>query len=96
MTKSFQHQGLRKLFKKGSHAGVQPHHAKRLHMQRGALDTAQSVEDMDVPGFGLDARKGTLANRWSVTVSGNWRLTFEFRDGNAYVLDYEDYHSWMH
>jgi len=25
-------------------------------------------------------------------VNGNWRLTFEFRDGNVYVLDYEDYH----
>ena len=26
------------------------------------------------------------------SVNGNWRVTFEFRDGNAYVLDYEDYH----
>ncbi len=41
---------------------------------------------------GLHALKGTMANRWSVTVSGNWRLTFEFREGNTYVLDYEDYH----
>ena len=92
MIKSFQHKGLRTLFEKGSHAGVQPHHAKRLRMQLAALDTAQSVEDMDIPGFGLHALKGTMANRWSVMVSGNWRLTFEFRDGNAYVLDYEDYH----
>ena len=80
------------LFEKGSHAGVQPHHAIRLRMQLAALDTSQSVEDMDIPGFGLHALKGTMANRWSVKVSGNWRLTFEFRDGNAYVLDYEDYH----
>ena len=29
---------------------------------------------------------------WSIWVNGNWRVTFEFRDGNAYVLDYEDYH----
>ena len=28
----------------------------------------------------------------SMADSGNWRLTFEFRDGNTYVLDYEDYH----
>lgn len=33
-----------------------------------------------------------MAGRWVITVSGNWRVTFEFRDGNAYVLDYEDYH----
>ena len=36
--------------------------------------------------------KGRAKNRWSIWVSGNWRLTFEFRDGNVYVLDYEDYH----
>ncbi|MCB2411686.1 type II toxin-antitoxin system RelE/ParE family toxin [Demequina sp. TTPB684] len=92
MIKSFQHKGLRMLFEKGSHAGVQPHHAKRLRLQLAALDTAQAVEDMDIPGFGLHPLKGAMANRWSVMVSGNWRLTFEFRDGNAYVLDYEDYH----
>ena len=90
--KSFQHKGLRMLFENGSHAGVQPHHAKRLRMQLAALDTAQAAEDMDIPGFGLHPLKGTMASRWAVTVSGNWRLTFEFRDGNAYVLDYEDYH----
>ncbi|RLA34426.1 MAG: hypothetical protein DRR15_09020 [Gammaproteobacteria bacterium] len=37
-------------------------------------------------------RKGRAKNRWSMEGSGNWRPTFEFKDGNAYVLDYEDYH----
>ena len=36
--------------------------------------------------------KGGMAGRWSISVNGNWRVTFEFREGNAYVLDYEDYH----
>ncbi|AFT72585.1 plasmid maintenance system killer [Alloalcanivorax dieselolei B5] len=36
--------------------------------------------------------KGKAKGRWSIRVSGNWRLTFEFKDGNAYVLNYEDYH----
>jgi proteic killer suppression protein len=57
-----------------------------------ALDTAQSVEDMNVPGFRLHPLKGAERGRWSVWVNGNWRLTFEFRDGHAYFLDYEDYH----
>jgi proteic killer suppression protein len=60
-------------------------------MQLAALDTAQTVADMDIPGFRLHRLKGTQADRWSITVNGNWRLTFEFREGNAYVLDYEDY-----
>lgn len=57
-----------------------------------ALDTSRSIEDMDIPGFKLHPLKGKLKNRWSISVSGNWRITFEFHDGNAFVLDYEDYH----
>lgn len=92
MIKSFRHKGLRKLFETGGTSGVQPNHAKRLRMQLAALDTAQAVEDMDIPGFRLHPLKGPMRGRWSITVNGNWRLTFEFQDGNAYVLDYEDYH----
>lgn len=73
-------------------AGIQPQHAPRLRMTLTALDTAQCIEDMDIPGFRLHALKGSGRGRWSIWVSGNWRLTFEFRDGDAYVLDYEDYH----
>ena len=61
-------------------------------MQLVALDTAHTIEDMDIPGFKLHALKGKLKGRWSIWVSGNWRITFEFRDGNAFILDYEDYH----
>lgn len=61
-------------------------------MLLAALDTAQTVEDMDIPGIRLHPLKGTSSGRWSVWVNGNWRLTFEFRDQHAYVLDYEDYH----
>lgn len=92
MIKSFRHKGLRKLFETGSTSGVQANHAKRLRMQLVALDTAQAVEDMDIAGFRLHPLKGQMRGRWSITVNGNWRLTFEFQDGNAYVLDYEDYH----
>jgi len=92
MIQSFRHKGLRKFFESGSAAGIQPHHANRLRMLLVALDTAQSIEDMDVPGFRLHPLKGSERGRWSVWVNGNWRLTFEFRDGHAYVLDYEDYH----
>lgn len=90
--KSFRHKGLCKLFETGSAAGVQPNHAKRLRLQLTALDSAQTIDDMEIPGFRLHPLKGELAGRWSITVNGNWRVTFEFREGNAYVLDYEDYH----
>lgn len=92
MIQSFRHKGLRKFFESGSAAGIQSHHAKRLRMLLVALDTALSIEDMNVPGFRLHPLKGAERGRWSVWVNGNWRVTFEFRDGHAYVLDYEDYH----
>jgi proteic killer suppression protein len=90
--KSFRHKGLKALFETGSVAEVQPAHAKRLRLQLAALDTARTVEDMNIPGWRLHPLKGGMAGRWSITVNGNWRMTFEFRDGDAHVLDYEDYH----
>ena len=92
MISSFRHKGLRKYFESGSVTGIQPAHAKRLTMQMAALDTAEKINDMDLPGFRLHPLKGAEKGRWSIWVSGNWRITFEFDNGNAFVLDYEDYH----
>jgi proteic killer suppression protein len=61
-------------------------------MQLAALDTGLTIDDMNIPGYRLHMLKGRAKNRWSILVSGNWRLTFEFIDGDVYVLDYEDYH----
>ena len=92
MITSFRHKGLRKYFESGSLAGIQPAHANRLKMQLAALDTAQAIEDMDVPGFRLHSLKGGERGRWAIWVNGNWRVTFKFENGNAFILDYEDYH----
>ena len=61
-------------------------------MQLAALDSAQVIGDMDLPGFDLHELRGGRKGQWAICVNGNWRVTFEFRDGNAFVLDYEDYH----
>ena len=92
MVKSFRHKGLKKFFESGLASGIQPQHGKRLRLQLAALDTAHVIEDMDIPGFKLHPLKGSDKGRWSIWVNGNWRVTFEFRDGHAYVLIYEDYH----
>lgn len=92
MIQSIRHKGLRRFYEVGSLGGIQPKHAKRLRMLLIALETAQIIGDMDVSGFKLHPLKGSDRGRWSVWVNGNWRLTFEFRDGQAYLLDYEDYH----
>lgn len=92
MIKSFKHKGLKKFFETGSKAGIQTKHEKRLRMQLAAIDTAIVIDDVDLPGFKLHPLKGNRDGIWSVTVNGNWRVTFEFSDGNAYILNYEDYH----
>lgn len=92
MIKSFRHKGLAKFYESGSRSGIQPSHAKRLRMQLTALDTAEVIDDMDIPGFRLHPLKGGDRGRWSIWVNGNWRLTFEFVDGDVYIVDYEDYH----
>ena len=92
MIRTIRHRGLRKFYETGSKAGIQGNHATRLRMQLTALETAQVIGDMDIPGFRLHALTGRMKNRWSISVNGNWRLTFEFKDGDVYLLDYEDYH----
>ena len=61
-------------------------------MQLAALDTAQSIDDVDIPGYRLHPLTGDRRGIWSITVNANWRLTFEFEEGNVYILNYEDYH----
>ncbi|MCP4552875.1 MAG: Killer protein [Bacteroidetes bacterium] len=92
MIKSFKHKGLKRFFTKGSAAGINPKHALRLEERLQALHTALSIKDMDIPGWRLHSLKGDRAGLWAVDVSGNWRVVFEFKDGHAYVINYEDYH----
>jgi len=89
--KSFRHKGLRRFFETGNGSGIQAAHRKRLRMLLAALDTSQGIGDMDIPGFKLDSLKRARKDQWSISVSGNWRLTFEFEEGNVCLLDYEDY-----
>lgn len=92
MIKSFKHKGLENFFESGSTKGIQPRHAKRLRMQLAALDTAQQIEDLDIPGYRLHQLKGSLKGKWSISVSANWRITFTFTDSNVHIANYEDYH----
>jgi proteic killer suppression protein len=92
MIKSIRHKGLARFYASGNTSGIQTTHANRLRLQLAALDTARVIEDLNIPGFALHPLKGNLKGRWSIRVNGNWRLTFEFKNGHVYVLDYEDDH----
>lgn len=92
MIKTFKHKGLRKFFETGSVSGIQPGHKQKLKIRMTALDTATCIEDMDLPGFRLHPLKGDRKSFWAIDVSRNWRVVFKFQEGNAYIVDYEDYH----
>ena len=92
MIKSFKHKGIERFFRTGDTRGIQTQHAPRLNRLLDALDSAAEVEELNVPGWFLHHLKGEMKNLWSVRVSGNWRLTFVFRDGDAESVNLEDYH----
>ena len=92
MIKSFKHKGLEEFFELGTTRGIQAAHAKKLRMQLAALNTATVLEDMNIPGYWLHQLKGDRKGIWSVSVNGNWRVTFEFNNGVADIVNYEDYH----
>ncbi|OOE58940.1 peptidase [Salinivibrio sp. ML323] len=92
MIRSFKHKGLAKFFKSGCTAGIQTAHAKRLRLILGRLNAASGAKDMDLPGLRLHELSGNRSGIWAVTVSDNWRVTFRFEDGDAEVVNYEDYH----
>ena len=92
MIKSFKHKGLRKFFKSGNRKGIKAEHASKLARILDRLDASLQPSDMNLPGYKLHQLLGKDKGTWSVRVSGNWRITFQFEDEDAIVVDYRDYH----
>lgn len=92
MIKSFRHKGLKQLFETGRSRSVSADLTRRLIRQLDFLNRATSATDMNLPGYRLHELKGARKGTWSVTVSGNWRLTFTFEGEDARDVDLEDYH----
>ena len=92
MIKSFRHKGLQKFFFDGTKKGIQPKHAEKLGDILDLLNATSEIEDMNFPGSDLHPLKGDLRGFWSVKVSGNWRIIFRFEKGDAFDVDYVDYH----
>jgi proteic killer suppression protein len=92
MIKGFQHKGLKRLFESDDHRGVPTELARKLKRQLDFLNAAAVVTDMDLPGYALHELKGERKGTWAIKVTGNWRITFTFEDGDADDVDFEDYH----
>lgn len=92
MIQHFKYKGLERYFLKGIKSGIQASHVNRLRLILGRLYASTSPKDMDLPGLYLHQLKAKNRNRWSVRISGNWRVTFKFGGPDAINVDYEDYH----
>jgi proteic killer suppression protein len=98
MIKSFRHKGIELFAKTGSTAGIQAAHARKLQFQLTTLDAAKTVQHMNIDGWklhkltGKNPKNQSIDGHYSVSVNGNWRLTFYFDGENAVLVDYQDYH----
>lgn len=92
MIKRFRHRGLRRFFEDDDGSKLPPEMLERIRLVLSTLHAAQEVEGMNVPGFNLHYLRGELKGFLSVTVRANWRIIFRFEDGNAYDVDFIDYH----
>ena len=92
MIRTFKHKGLERFFKEGSKRGVNAGHAARIQRILDRLDTVPAADDMNIPGFGFHGLAGNRQGDYSVSVSGNWRITFRFANGDAHDVNLEDYH----
>ena len=92
MIRTFKHRGLERFFKKGDHLGIIAKTEVRTERMLDRLDTVPRPEDMNIPGYKFLPLSGTRKGTYTVTVTGNWRITFRF-DGEAVIdVDLEDYH----
>lgn len=92
MIRSFRHKGLKDLYEGKTERRVAPAHVTRLRDILFLLDHASRPEAMNIQGLRFHQLKGELKGRYSVSVSGNWRVMFRFEGGDALDVDYLDYH----
>jgi proteic killer suppression protein len=92
MIGSFRHKGLKQFFETGSKRAIAPELAARIARRLDVLEAALELRDIDAHGFGLHLLKGERQGEWAISVSGNWRITFRFENGEALDINLEDYH----
>ena len=93
MIRTFRHKGLDRFFTKSERRGIDAKQADRIRRILDRLDSATHPEDMNLPGLKFHRLSGMRRLTYSVSVSGNWRITFQFDSGDAVDVDLEDYHS---
>lgn len=95
IVRSVRHRGLRTLLENDNSRFLPPDLADRVRKILTVLILAEDIDwfiDNAMPGWRVHRLSGKRRNEWSVSVSGNWRITFEEEDGRINGLNLEDYH----
>lgn len=90
---SIRHKGLRQFFERGQSRGLPPQQIEKIRRILGALNDAENLDELKaMPGWRLHQLHGDRQGIWSISFTGNWRLTFRVEDDGIYDLNLEDYH----
>ncbi|WP_374308119.1 type II toxin-antitoxin system RelE/ParE family toxin [Methylocella sp.] len=90
MIRSFRNKALADLWA-GKRSRIDVRMQKRVLVRLDALAAASRPEDLNLPGFDFHALHG-VPQRYTMHVNGPWCVTFEFEDGDAWRVDFEQYH----
>ena len=92
MIQSFRHRGLRRLYERNDPSRIDADQLDRITLALADLDAAGKLSDLDLPGYRLHPLRGDRRGLWSISITGNWRITFRFEAGDVYDVDLVDYH----
>jgi proteic killer suppression protein len=92
MIRTYKHNGLKELFEAGTTARIDAKFHARCIEVLHVIDAAADVRALNLPAYRLHQLKQFKPVRFSMRVSGAWRITFEFDRGDAYRVDFEQYH----
>ncbi|WP_027229839.1 type II toxin-antitoxin system RelE/ParE family toxin [Phyllobacterium sp. UNC302MFCol5.2] len=91
MIRTFKSKALATLWRTGK-STIEPRMHKRILVRLDTLDKAVMAEELNLPGYNFHALRGFNPKRCTIHVNGPWCITFEFKDGDAQAVDFEQYH----
>ena len=93
MIRSFRNTETQKIFERQRSRKL-PHDIQQTALRKlRMLNRAESLQDLRVPPANrLEKLSGERHGQYSIRINDQWRICFEWRDGNAYEAEIVDYH----
>jgi toxin HigB-1 len=87
------HRGLRRFVEANDPRGIRPDLVNRVRNILAVLISAENMEGVTgPPGWRIHQLSGDCRGTWSISASGNWRITFDVDHNEIQNLNLEDYH----